>query len=147
MTETIILAIIGGVVTILTALIGKLSIDVGRTKKDAAAARVASQKTENSINNRPTTLSDRLDGVLEAVEKVQSTQKEHGEKLMTHTRDIRGVRADIGGLQGADRQLRKDVAAANRQISEHMRETSEWTPMLTELHTEYVDKRRDRKSI
>lgn len=146
MPETVILAIIGGVVTILTAIIGKLSFDVGRTKKDAAAARQAAVKTEHSINNRPTSLSDRLDGLMDAVSKVQSTQREHGEKLTTHTRDLRGVRADIGGLQGADRALREDVASTNQQLSRHMRETSEWTPMLTELHTQYVGKERINKT-
>lgn len=139
MPETVILAIIGGVVTILTAIIGKLSFDVNETKKAAV-------KTENSINNRPTSLSDRIDGVMDAVSKVQRTQREHGEKLATHTRDLRGVRADIGGLQGADRALREDVASTNQQLSRHMRETAEWTPMLTELHTQYVGKERMNKT-
>lgn len=146
MTEPVLLAIIGGVFSVMIALIGKLTFDVSKTRKDAAAVH-------QSINNRPTSMSDRIDslsdqmsGVLKAVGQVQQTQKEHGEKLVTHTRDIRGVRSDIGGLQGADRQLREDVASTNRQLSTHVRETSEWTPMLTELHSEYVDKRKLKKN-
>ncbi|GAA3306999.1 hypothetical protein [Glutamicibacter nicotianae] len=39
MPEIVVLAIISGVAPILTAFIGKLSFDVARTKKEAAAAR------------------------------------------------------------------------------------------------------------
>lgn len=85
MTETLILSIIGGVVTILTALIGKLIFDVFRTKKDASAARSAAEKTESSINNREFPLSDRLHAVgatasaaVQAVARVATTLEEHG---------------------------------------------------------------------
>lgn len=116
----------------LTVIIGKLSFDVSTTKQAAA-------KTENNINNRASSLSDRLDDVLEALSKVQRTQQEHGEKLATDTRDLRGVRVDIGALQGADGRC-EDVESMNQQLSRHMRETPQWTAMLTELYTQDVSK-------
>lgn len=130
MTETIVLTIIGGVVTILTALIGKLSFDMSRTKTDAKAARHASEKTEHSINNRDTPLSDRLDAVGEAadaavaaVAAVAETLKDHGRKLDTHTKDLRGVDESVGILRGADRDLQKGLASNQRELAAHIRES------------------------
>lgn len=143
MTETIILAIIGGVVTILTAIIGKLSFDVGRTKKDAAAARQAAVKTEHSINNRPTPLSDRLDAVQKSVDKVASVLEEHGQKLTTHTKDLRGIDESVGILRAADRDLQTGLASTRRELNAHIEDTSEWTPMLRDLHQQYSGKNRN----
>lgn len=129
-TETVILAIIGGVVTIMTALIGKLSFDLSRTKKDAKAARHASEKTEHSINNRSTPLSDRLDAVgklsetaIAAVASVAETLESHGRKLDTHTKDLRGVDESVGILRGADRELQRGLAGTQRDLDQHIRES------------------------
>ncbi len=130
MTETVILAIIGGVVTILTAFIGKLSFDLSRTKRDAKAARHASEKTEHSINNRETPLSDRLDAVgkaadaaVTAVASVAETLEDHGRKLDTHTKDLRGVDVSVGILRGADRDLQSGLADTRRELADHIRES------------------------
>lgn len=143
MPEPIILAIITGVVTILTALIGKLTFDMSKTKKAAV-------KTEHSINNRDTPLSDRLDKVgeaaasaLQAVNKVAETLEAHGHTLATHTKDLRGIDENVGLLKGADRDLQKSISSQRGELSEHIRDTSRWQPMLEELHAQYVGNKRN----
>lgn len=74
MSEPVILAVIGGLVTLLTALIGKVVVDGHHTRRETRAVH-------ESINNRPTTLSERLDEVLAEVQH--------------NTAVTRGMRADI----------------------------------------------------
>jgi hypothetical protein len=117
------LASIGVFGAIMTAIVGRLSIQVGRVRTDAAATRKLATRTDHSINNRDTPLSDRLDDVkgvaqaaLDAVGKVAETQDEH-------TRDIRGIRQDMGIMTGVDRGLREDIANTQRNLSAHVTET------------------------
>lgn len=145
MPETVVLAIIGGVVTLLTAIIGKLTFDVSRTKKDASAARTASEKTESSINNRDSPLSDRLDAVgtaaadaLEAVNEVAKTLKAHGQKLDTHSKDLRGIDESVGILRSADRDLQRGLAHTQREFSLHVIETGPMKEKINRLAEKYL---------
>lgn len=87
MSEPIVLAWIGVIGAILTTLLGKVTWDSHRTRRDTAAVH-------NSINNRtdehgnPISISDRLD------------------RLATKD-DLRVVREDIGTLFASDSALRK----------------------------------------
>lgn len=148
MADPVAIALISTIGTILVALIGKVSLDLSRTKKDVVRARAASEKTESSINNRDSPLSDRLDVASEAaldalkgVQQLAETLKDHGSKLDRNTKDLRGIDQSVGILRGADRDLQEGLALTQRQLTDHMAETSRWTPMLSELHSRYAGNR------
>lgn len=139
MTETVILAIIGGVVTILTALIGKLSIDVGRTKKDARAAATdakaaAADSKEARIqvkNSHDTNLREEGDErhaeILETLKSViRDVQGIRDDNLATRKDigilhgSIRGLGRDITGLRETDAQARSELSAAVTERNEQL---------------------------
>ncbi|MGP9490600.1 hypothetical protein ACT3UD_18205 [Glutamicibacter sp. 287] len=131
LTEAVLLSIIGGVFALLTAIVTKLSFDVSKTSKDTAAVH-------QSINNRPTSLSDRVDDVgtaasdaLDAVNEIATTLKAHGQKLDTHSKDLRGIDESVGILRSADRDLQKGLAHTLREFSLHVMETG---PMKEKIH-------------
>lgn len=115
MHVALILAIIGGVLMRLTAVIGKLSLDVSKTTK-------ATVKTEHRINNLDSPLSDRLDKIgtaamdaLEAVNEVAKTLKTNGQKLEKHSKDLRGSDESAGILRSVNRDVKKGLAHTPRK--------------------------------
>lgn len=124
MSNEVTVAVIGFIGILITAVLGVLANDVKKVKRHAAA-------TEHSINNRPTSLSDRLDVVLSAVEDVKAQQESHG-------KDIRGFRQDIGELRGEDRRLRS-------QLSRQVEAMGPLMPMLKDLHQQYSTKQKGRR--
>lgn len=135
MTEPVLLAIIGGIFSVMIALIDKLTVDVSKTRKDAVAVH-------QSINNRPTSLSDGMDVLGTGIEQVKGILNEHGKKLEDHTDDIGRLRRDIGDLRDDDQELRSSVKEVGRKLTTHTKATADWTPMLNDLHTKYVEDKR-----
>lgn len=131
LTEPILLSIIGGVFALLTAIVTKLSFDVSKTRKDTAAVH-------QSINNRPTSMSDRVDEVIEALERVEAQQVNHGRKLDTHTKDLRGIDDSIGILRSADRDLQKGLAFTQREFSLHVKETGPMKDKINKLAEKFL---------
>ncbi len=139
MTETVILAIITGVVTILTAIIGKLTFDVGRTKKDAKAAAAdakaaAADSKEARIqvkNSHDTNLREEGDErhaeIVETLKTVIRDMQGIREDNLSIKHDIgilhgsvRGLGRDITGLRETDSQARSDLAAAVTERNEQL---------------------------
>ncbi|MFK0082714.1 hypothetical protein [Glutamicibacter sp. NPDC090743] len=131
LTEPILLSIIGGVFALLTAIVTKLSFDMSRTRKDTAAVH-------QSINNRPTSLSDRLDEVIDALKRVEAKQKGDGQKLDTHTKDLRGIDDSIGILRSADRDLQKGLAYTQREFTQHVNETGPMRDKINRLADKFL---------
>jgi len=131
----------------------KLSETATEAKHKAEEAAVASHKTEQSINNRPTSMSDRVDevgsavsDVSEAVKSIVSMLDSHGNLLEEHGRDIRGVRdsnlqtrRDIGLLHGEDRAGRNETQQLRKDLTEHVEQTAPMMPMLEALYRQYVN--------
>lgn len=144
LTEAVIiqvLATLSAVAVAWIALRGKLA-SIG---KDASEAKAASVKTESSINNRDSPLSDRLDvaskaaiDALEAVKDVAETLKTHGQKLDTHTKDLRGVDESVGILRSADRDLQKGLAHTQRELNIHIAETGPMKDKINRLAGKFL---------
>ena len=131
MSETVLLAIIGGVVTVLTAIIGKISIDVGRTKKDAKSAADDAREARIQVKNSHTT---------NLREEGDERHAELVEKITELGKDVAGLRQDhqdttknVGLIHGALRGLRKDITGL-RDADEQAR--TELTNAVTERHRE-----------
>lgn len=128
MTETVILAIIGGVVAILTAIIGKLTFDVGSTKKDAKAVAADAREARIQVkNNHDTNLREEGD----------ERHDEQMTALKELARDVRGLREDhyetrkdIGMLHAEDRAGRRETLALRQAFNDHVEQTSPLIPTL-----------------
>lgn len=131
LTEPILLSIIGGVFALLTAIVTKLSLDVSQTRKETSAVH-------KSINNRPTSLSDRMDVITEILVRVEAQQKTQDQKLDTHTKDLRGTDESIGILRSADRDLQKGLAHTQREFSAHMIETGPMRDKINKLADKFL---------
>ena len=114
----------------------------------ARAAEAHSHKTEQSINNRPTSMSDRVDKLAKGNEAVLKELKGLKGTLDEHGRDIRGLRTDhkltrndIGSLRGVDRAGREETQALRKDFEDHVNETRPMMPMLAELHRKYIGRR------
>ncbi|WP_417372732.1 DUF2746 domain-containing protein [Glutamicibacter protophormiae] len=132
MTETVILAIIGGVVTILTAIIGKLSIDVGRTKKDAKSAAADAKEARIQVKNshdtnlreegdeRHAEIVETLKSVVRDVQGIRDDNQATRRDIGILHGAIRGVVRDITGLRETDAQARSELAAAVTERNEQL---------------------------
>lgn len=159
------LAVISVFGVVMTAVIGRLTFQVGKVRKDATAtavdaaeARRLATRTDHSINNRDSPLSDRVDDLHKDVRAAVRTMTAVAEKLTTQgvelsaqgvelreqRKDILGIRKDhletrkeVGILHGEDREIR-DV------LTDHIRTTEPMLPMLKELHKQYTPRPRRR---
>lgn len=138
LTEEVLLSIIGGAFVLLTAIVTKLSFDVSKTRKDTAAVH-------QSSNNRPTSLFDRVDDVgtaatdaLDAVNEIAAILKTHGQKLDTHSKDLRGFDDSVGIVRSADRDLQKGLAHTQREFSLHVMETGPMKEKINRLAEKFL---------
>lgn len=138
MTETVILAIIGGVVTILTAIIGKLSVDVGRTKKDAKSAATDAKSAAADAKEARVQVKNNHDTNLR--EEGDERHDEQMTALKELARDVRGLREDhyetrkdIGMLHAEDRAGRRETQALRQEFAEHIQQTAPLIPTLEAL--------------
>lgn len=144
MSETVLLAIIGGAVTLLTALIGKLSFDVGKTKKDAssaaknasAAAADAKEARKQVKNTHTTNLREEQDERHEEITAALSNLREVVDGLKSSTtetaRDVRGLRED-------HYSTRKDMGLIHAQTRSIHREISELKAVDEQTRQEHVE--------
>lgn len=113
MSDEVLITLISTMGVIITALLGKISFDLGHAKRDARAVH-------DSINNRadkhgkPIPLSDRLDDVFRMAERAEATAQEA-------VRQSRGARADINELFTADRAQRRDILGLQEGINDTQR--------------------------
>ncbi|WP_313812977.1 DUF2746 domain-containing protein [Glutamicibacter sp.] len=140
MSETVLLAIIGGAVTLLTALIGKLSFDVGKTKKDArSAAKDAKEAREQVKNTHTTNLREEQD---ERHEATVSALREIARDVRGLREDHQATRMDIGHLRAEDRAGRRETQVLREEFEEHVKESEPVRAMISDLHNQYHDKKR-----
>ena len=126
---SILITVIGTAGVVLAAAAPSYFAMRGRVKDaalDAAAARVASERAEQSMNNSPHTITERLLAIAASLDKVIVTQGEHG-------KDVRGLREDIGILHSADRILRADFTAHLQASSEAVRNAEATATALARL--------------
>jgi hypothetical protein len=109
MSDDVLIVVISTVGTVIVALLGKISLDLGHAKRDARAVH-------NSINNRadehgnPIPLSDRLDDVFRMAERAEATARDAATQA-------RGARQDVNDLFTADREQRRDITALQEGIN------------------------------
>lgn len=141
----------GALGTAWLSLRGKLA-EIAKTgteaRTDAAAARVASEKTESSINHDPETITKRLSdlkGSLEShgeiLSNIKGSQADQGETLermkrvqTEQGRDIRGLRSDDGTMRGEVREVRRDLSAHLTQAEESMAVVRRMAPIVNRLN-------------
>lgn len=117
MSDEVLVTLISTLGVIITALLGKISFDLGHAKRDAKAVH-------ESINNRtdkdgkPIPLSDRLDDVFRMAERAEATAQEA-------SRHAKGAREDVNELFTADRQQRRDILALQEGINETQRQLAD----------------------
>jgi hypothetical protein len=117
MSDEVLIALISTMGVIITALLGKISFDLGHAKRDARAVH-------ESINNRadkngnPIPLSDRLDDVFRMAERAEATAQEA-------SRHAQGARQDINDLFRADREQRRDILGLQDGINETQRQLAD----------------------
>jgi septation ring formation regulator EzrA len=114
-SDEVLLSVIGGVVTILTALIGKVAWDGHRTRQHTEAVH-------ESVNNRPTSLSDRLDEVHGAVSAVAHVLEEYRRRFQVMRDEQSALREDVRGLSEADRDVRAAARDLEKRFAEHLEE-------------------------
>lgn len=113
MSDPVLIALISAVGTVIVALLGKISFDLGHAKRDARAVH-------QSINNRadehgnPIPLSDRLDDVFRMAERAEATARDAATQA-------RGARQDVNELFQADREQRRDIMQLQEGINETQR--------------------------
>lgn len=94
---------------------------------DAAAARVASERAEQSMNNSPHTVTERLTSIATALDDVKGALCDVKNAQGEHGKDIRGLTVDVGVLRGADRSLRLELgdhAAVTASVARQAEETA-----------------------
>lgn len=117
MSDEVAISLISVVGTIIVALLGKISFDLGHAKRDARAVH-------ESINNRadehgrPIPLSDRLDDVFRMAERAEATAQQA-------SRHAQGARQDVNDLFTADREQRRDILALQDGINETQRQLAD----------------------
>lgn len=113
MSDDVIITLISVGGTVVVALLGKISLDLGHAKRDARAVH-------NSINNRsdangnPIPLSDRLDDVFRMAERAELTARDAATQA-------RGARKDVNDLFTSDREQRRDILALQEGINDTQR--------------------------
>jgi len=116
-SDEVAISLISVVGTIIVALLGKISFDLGHAKRDARAVH-------ESINNRadehgrPIPLSDRLDDVFRMAERAEATAQQA-------SRHAQGARQDVNDLFTADREQRRDILALQDGINETQRQLAD----------------------
>ena len=134
---SILITIIGTAGVVLAAAAPSYFAMRGRVKDaalDAAAARVASERAEQSMNNSPHTITERLLSISASLNQVISAQNEHGN-------DVRGLREDIGILHSADRNLRADFTEHLKTSAEAIRNAEATATALARLIIENENNR------
>lgn len=113
MSDDVIITLISVGGTVVVALLGKISLDLGHAKRDARAVH-------QSINNRadengnPIPLSDRLDDVFRMAERAEATARDAATQA-------RGARQDVNDLFTADREQKRDILALQEGINQTQR--------------------------
>jgi hypothetical protein len=116
-SDEVIISLISVVGTVIVALLGKISFDLGHAKRDARAVH-------ESINNRadehgrPIPLSDRLDDVFRMAERAEATAQ-------TAARHAQGARQDVNELFASDREQRRDILTLQEGITETQRQLAD----------------------
>lgn len=126
--QTIILALIGqsGIIAgawfTFRGALAKIKADVQVTKSDVKVTKEAAVKTEDSINNRPTSLSHRLD----------EWRKEDNERheavvgvLNEHKTELRDLKDNQHLAHQTATQLRADMLVQQQTLSAHIRESGQ----------------------
>ena len=111
----------------------------------ASTAMTAATKTEQSINNRPMSASDRWDAIHGDVEKIHHLQITMARGLQTVTEDVRLLREDqelvqkdVTRLRNDDRALKRETRTVRRELADHIEALDPIAPMVSDLHTKYV---------
>jgi biopolymer transport protein ExbB/TolQ len=113
MSDDVIVTLITVGGTIVVALLGKISFDLGHAKRDARAVH-QSINNRTDVNGNPISLSDRLDDVFRMAERADATAQEA-------VRQSRGARQDINDLFSADRDHRRDIARLGETMDQTQR--------------------------
>lgn len=111
----------------------------------ASTAMTAATKTEQSINNRPTSASDRWDAMHNDIEKIHRLQITMARGLQTVTEDVSLLREeqelvqkDVTRLRNDDRALKRETRTVCRELADHIEALDPSVPMVSDLHTKYV---------
>lgn len=145
MTETVILTIIGGVVTLLTALIGKLYFDASRTKQDDKAA---AKDAKSAASDSKAAARDKKNARVQVKNSHDPNLREEQDErhdasralLKVLGRDVRGLREDhyatrkdIGLPHAEDRAERRETQELRRGFAEHPAQTAGLMPSLEKI--------------
>ena len=109
-TEQVLIAGISALSGIAVAIVAGFFAFRGKLAEIGAYAREAKEQVTNSHSTN-----------------FREEQDEYHQTVMGELReirrDVRGTREDIGILHGVDRELRKDVAATQKELHQHLSES------------------------
>ena len=138
MTEPVIITLITTLGTVLVALIGKIAVDTSKTKKHAEQAKTAAQKTEHSINNRPTPLSDRIDGLAGQIQATSESVSAVAKDLRRLRDEQALTRGDVLGLRDVDASNHRETQQLRKDFQHHVEETRPLVESIQALHSRYI---------
>ena len=138
MSDPVIITLISTLGTVVVALLGKITFDTGKTKKHAEQAKIASQKTEHSINNRPNTLSDRIDGLATQIKKANENIGSVSSELKLLRNEQALTRGDVLGLREEDSKNHRETQQLRKDFHGHVEETRPLVESIQALHTRYI---------
>lgn len=127
MWQSIVVALVtGGLGALVTWLTTRsTNKKIAATNEELATVKDHTEKVHESINNRPTSVSDRLDDM----------KNLFSDKLGA-------VTTEIATLRSTDEGTRAKLDAVSNRMELHIEQTEPLLPMLMELHQEYVPKAR-----
>lgn len=142
-------ATLGGGWIALRGTLARVHAEIGQVRTQGEQTHEQVTKVESSINNRPDTMSDRVDRAIKAGEDAARGATAANLAVAGLAAEIRGTvtRLDKNHAEGMEAHRRLDERVASLSDAErsarvrldlHISETEYMLPMLRELHGKYA---------